>query len=164
MNQPLIATCSYKAFQREMKVPGHGLMPCVPVRTSVGAGRMWVYSWYKTGPKIEYVEELAPHGIFGNPAYASATMDVKKSAYFARLDTLSGAIEARLDSLTTKHPGHCLVLLCFEDVYSPDPAKNKCHRTWAAEWFRDAAGWEVPELSPAPAAKPAQPAPATLFD
>lgn len=122
-----LATCSYKGFKPEMGVP---------VRITVGAYRWW------QGPKLLYVAELAPWGIFGKPEF-NGHPEAFEKAYRERLDTNREVIEAKLTALSDE--GHVrLVLLCYEDVYQPG---LYCHRTWAANWLHETFGVDVPEVS-----------------
>jgi hypothetical protein len=125
---PPLATSRYQSWP-----PGHG----IPIRTSLGYPRFW-----RHGP-LAYVRELAPAGVFRNPAYT--TEAAMSEAYTERLDALSDEIVEALVALGGEHPGETLTLLCFEDVL----AGQSCHRRWAAAWFERRHGVAVPEL-PAP--------------
>lgn len=125
-----LATCSYKAY-----IPAMG----VPVRITVGRPRFFPHPY-------QYVEGLAPHGIFKSAEYDGQPMDVKELAFHRRCDSLRDQILADLAGIADAHPGQRLVMLCYENVHNGEV----CHRTWAARWFADRLGWDVPELSPAP--------------
>ncbi|KAA9379665.1 hypothetical protein F5972_08410 [Microbispora cellulosiformans] len=128
--QPPLATCSFKTYTRDMGVA---------VRITVGRPRFFRHPY-------EFVAALAPFGIFNAPEFEGKPMDVKEAAFYRRLDSKREEVLAALGALADAHPGRTLVLLCYEDVHAGDA----CHRTWAANWFADRLGWDVPEVSPAP--------------
>lgn len=134
-----LATCSYKAFDRSMGVP---------VRTSVGYPRFW-----KPDAKgiLAYIPELAPFGKVGavdlRKIEDRAVFDVH---YRARLAANGVTIVEKIVELTRGREGIPLVALCYEDVHDPT---TFCHRTIAGLWLHEQLGLDVPELSPAPAAR-----------
>lgn len=107
----------------------------VPIRTTVGRPRAFRYPY-------ENVSELAPRGLFNNPAFA--TDETFTSAYLERLEAHRDIIVSKLTELHDKYDGRPLVLLCYENVWKGD----RCHRTTAAGWFNDTFGLTVPEISP----------------
>jgi uncharacterized protein (DUF488 family) len=121
----MIVTSRYQAW-----LPEHG----IPVRTTVGNPRFW------RGPKLVYLSEIAPYGVFKNPDLV--TREEKIEAYEARLNRNAGRIIERLDRLVTEHPGQRIVLLCYENVL----AGEECHRRWFASWFKELTHVDVPEL------------------
>lgn len=125
-----LTTCSYKAYKPVMGVP---------IRITVGRPRFFPHSY-------EYVQGLAPHGIFKTPEFDGKPMDVKELAFHRRCDSLRDEILADLTRIADANKGMRLVLLCYENVH----AGEVCHRTWAARWFAARLGWDVPEISPTP--------------
>jgi hypothetical protein len=70
--------------------------------------------------------------------------------YRARLDRLDlDALAAKFDSLSARHGGRRLVLLCFEDVH----AGQSCHRRIFADYWTERTGIAVPEWEPEPPAQ-----------
>ncbi len=130
-DQPLVATCSWTGFRREMGIP---------VRISIGAPR-WIklpdprYTDYQYWPRII--------GLTPDKSYFNEPDDAKWSAaFFAQLNQNAARIAAELGWINENCGGRA-VLLCFEkQLLTP----NTCHRTMAARWMRERFGWDVPEL------------------
>jgi len=119
-----LATCSYNDHR-----PEYG----IPVGTSVGR-----HPRFTTTPEVHV---LKPFGVFG--VMDDHPVDAQRTAYQSRLHRDAGAIERLLDDLTATYPDETLCLLCWcrRDV----ALRGECHRRWAADWFADVYGIEVPE-------------------
>lgn len=124
---PILATCSYARYRAEMGVP---------VATSVGRN-----PGFDTAPEFQ---ALRPFGVFR--VLDHAPLDDRIRAYRHRLHRRRAQVEHEFRSLALAYPGHTLVLLCW--CSAGDADANTCHRRWAAAWFTDVYGIEVPELQP----------------
>jgi hypothetical protein len=110
----------------------------VPVRTSVGSPKWWA------GPPLEHIRRVTPYGVFG----VIEDRDEYAAAYLDCLDAAGvDALHERFSSLSAKHGGAPLVLLCFEDLTNPHAW---CHRQLLASWIEDRLGLVVPELARQP--------------
>jgi hypothetical protein len=112
----------------------------VPIRITVGHPKFVRYAY-------ERAMSLAPHELFRPPYKDIDDIPTEKWVYFKRLVEHEAAILRELAAVAAKHPGRTGVLLCYENVN----AGEECHRRWAAEWFRDNYGWDVPEIPTGPA-------------
>lgn len=103
-----------------------------PVRTTVGRPR------FQLGYELAgSCSMLAPHGLFGK----KLTDEEFANRYRARLEGFGvDAIREKLVELAGDRPG--VVLLCFENVH----ARELCHRTTFAAWWREQTGEDVFEL------------------
>jgi hypothetical protein len=116
-----LATSYYAGFHTSMGVP---------IRTSVGTPKWW-------RGELEAVRRLMP---------PYAALHIEDAAKFERLcverlDRIDVEdLYERLESLSTRHGGRRLVLLCFER----DPAE--CHRSILARWLTDHGFGPVPEV------------------
>lgn len=122
-----LATCSVRGYHPELGFA---------VRTSVGSLRGFKH------PHAN-VSELAPYGIFKNPKYEGASWDEKRAGYYERLNNKGVSMFTKLVELQREHPDQALVLLCWENVHQGE----ECHRRWAADWFKEQLGLDVPEVS-----------------
>jgi Protein of unknown function, DUF488 len=120
-----LSTSSWRQYRPHMGIP---------VRITVGRPRRFAYGF-------ETIDELAPRGIFHNPRFEGAAESVKRAAYLQLLDEQRPQILAALHRLAVGCDSRGAVLLCFEDVW----AGQSCHRRWAADWFADRLGVDVPE-------------------
>lgn len=111
----------------------------VPIGITVGRPRFVRYAF-------ERVSALAPHELFKPPYKDIDDVVVERRVYRERLVTHEGLILEQLAEVAARYPGQIGVLLCFEDVL----AGQACHRRWAAEWFAERFGWDIPEMVPAP--------------
>jgi len=118
----------------------------VPVRTTMGHPR------FKLGYEPVNVPELAPAGVFRNPAFSTVPQMIV--GYTERLDRLQADIISTCNRIAQANGGQRLVFLCFDDVQPP--VRDYCHRTWLSAWFRERHGLIVPELTQPPAPSPEQ--------
>ena len=79
----------------------------------------------------DFIEEIAPFGILGEPEW--------HSPYVARLDEHAVTIREHLERLAQAHTAP-LVVLCW------CARGADCHRRVFAEWMADRYGFVVPEL------------------
>ncbi|MFF3441848.1 hypothetical protein [Streptosporangium sp. NPDC002721] len=126
----------------------------VPIRITVGHPRFIRYPY-------ERAMSLAPHELFAPPYKDINDIPTERWVYTKRLVAHQADILRELTAIAAKHPGKTGVLLCYENVN----AGETCHRRWAAEWFRDNYGWDVPEIQSRPdSTKPREPSgPAQLL-
>jgi hypothetical protein len=132
-----LATCSYAKYK-----PEYG----VAVRTSVGIRGV------KHRP-LPYCRTLTPWGIFRNKELDAEIAHLseeeralhKQALYFEKLTGDEANLFARLHEISAEYSGQTLVLCCFEDVVKD--GDMACHRRWAADWFGQQYGIEVPELT-----------------
>ncbi|MER6828841.1 hypothetical protein [Streptosporangium sp. NPDC000563] len=125
--QPLLLTTGrYKDFD-----PKYG----VAIRITVGRPRFVRYPY-------EEALSLAPHELFKPPYKDIDDIPTERWVYNKRLAEHEAAILEELRSVARKHPGRGGVLLCYENVN----AGEACHRRWAAEWFKQRYGWNIPEI------------------
>ncbi|MFC9604566.1 hypothetical protein ACFTTN_14045 [Streptomyces niveus] len=149
--QPLqLATTRYQNWR-----PDGGYLP---VGVTVGRPRFVRYDYVT-------VSVLAPHELMRGKFKGIDNIEIERKIYRERLRVCEPEILDALDELARKYPDVPAALMCFEDVNGG----LDCHRRWAAEWFGQRFGWEVPELpnpagtGPARPARPKTPEPPTLF-
>ncbi|MFE4796218.1 hypothetical protein ACFRFL_14140 [Streptomyces sp. NPDC056708] len=129
--QPMeLATSRYQEFK-----PEHGL----PIGITVGRPRFVRYPYVS-------ISSLAPHELFRAPYKGIDNIEIERRVYFERLVHFRDRILGDLQEVAEGHPGKRGVLLCFENVNHGEA----CHRRWAAEWFAEHYGWDVPEIQTGP--------------
>jgi hypothetical protein len=124
-----LATSRYQDFTPDMGIP---------IRITVGKPRFTF-----THP-LENVPALAPWELFSKQYKGIDHVPTERAVYRDRLESHVEAILASLAKVAARHPGRTGVLLCFENVRGGE----ECHRRWAADWFAERFGWDVPELDP----------------
>ncbi|NDK24668.1 DUF488 domain-containing protein [Streptomyces sp. TR1341] len=130
----------------------------LPVGVTVGRPRFVRYDFVA-------VPVLAPHELMKGRFKGIDNIEIERKIYRERLRVREPEILAALEELARKYPDVPAALMCFEDVN----AGLDCHRRWAAEWFGQRFGWDVPELpnpagvAPARPTRPKAPEPPTLF-
>lgn len=103
----------------------------VKVRTTVGTPR------FALGYPMEFCGLIAPYGAFGKPNW--------QELYWARLnDKGVTAIREALETISERHDGRDLVLLCYEDVLKD--GDDVCHRRHFAAFWELNTGEVVREL------------------
>ncbi|WP_228980157.1 DUF488 family protein [Streptomyces sp. DH12] len=148
--QPLdLATGRYQDWREEAGVP---------IGITVGRPRFVRYRYIQ-------IQALAPWELMRPPLKGIDDIPIERRVYRQRLTRHEAEILAALREVARSYPTLPGVLLCYEKVNQGEA----CHRRWAAEWFLERYGWEVPELpdpqsATAPRArKPKMPEPPTLF-
>ncbi|MFZ3595063.1 hypothetical protein [Streptomyces sp. BH104] len=130
-DQPLpLATSRYQDWR-----PEHG----VPIGITVGRPRFVRYPFLQ-------IKALAPWELFKPPYKGIDNVEIERRVYRERLQIHREEILAGLVEVAEGHPGQRGVLLCFENVNKGE----ECHRRWAAEWFIEVYGWDVPEIKDGP--------------
>ncbi|MEZ0073564.1 hypothetical protein [Planotetraspora sp. GP83] len=125
--QPMpLATSRYQDFRPEFGVP---------IRITVGHPKFFTIPY-------ERAMSLAPVELFQPPYKNIDDIPTEKWVYNKRLNEHQAAILRELEAIAAKYPGTTGVLLCYENVNKGEA----CHRRWAAEWFEQKYGWQVPEI------------------
>ncbi|MEU0181435.1 hypothetical protein ABZ312_09625 [Streptomyces sp. NPDC006207] len=126
--QPLqLATSRYQNWRQEA---GY-----LPLGITVGKPRFVRYPYIS-------ISVLAPHELFRPPYKNIDNVPIERRVYRERLRAFEDDILIALREVADGHPDTPGVLMCFEDVNGGEA----CHRQWAAEWFGQRFGWDVPEL------------------
>ncbi|MFJ3249096.1 hypothetical protein [Streptomyces sp. NPDC086782] len=152
VTQPLeLATTRYQNWR-----PDSGYLP---VGVTVGRPRFFRHSYVS-------INALAPYELMKGPLAGVNDIPLERRVYRERMRLYEHEILAALQELAREYPSTPAALMCFEKVAELGEA---CHRRWAAEWWQERFGWDVPELEPPAGAAPARPRkpkpeqPPTLF-